>query len=191
MKWQHGLMALGLAVGAWLAFFSDKTPDADVAEAIVHPPLANSSGAHSAIATSVASSNNAGKKERVIPILALVPRQALISVGHVGLDGKKLADTNPIFGPQSWVPPSPPPPDPKLFPPPPPSAPPLRFTFVGEKLEDGVWEVYLADGDKSYAVHNQSVINGTYRVDAITANAVVMTYLPLNQVQRLNLKGIQ
>ena len=192
MKWQHGLMAAGLIAGIWLAFFSDKTPDADVAQAIVRPAVAGADKLAVIPAAPAVATRSAGKKERVIPILALIPRSALISVGHVGLDGKKLPDTSQIFATQSWVPPPPPPVDPKLLPPPPPPmAPPLRMTFLGKKLEDGVWEVFLAQGDNSFVVRNQSVISGTYRVDQITPTAVTMTYLPLNQVQRLNIKGSQ
>ena len=188
MKWQHGVMAAGLIAGIWLAFFSDKTPDTDVAEAVVRPAAARSDR----IAVAPAVAKTIGKKDRNIAILALIPRSTLISVGHVGLDGKKLPGNSQIFATQSWVPPPPPPIDPKLLPPPPPpTAPPLRMTFLGKKFEDGVWEVYLAQGENSYVVRNQSVIEGTYRVDAISPTAVTLTYLPLNQVQRLNIKGTQ
>jgi hypothetical protein len=40
-------------------------------------------------------------------------------------------------------------------PPPPPSAPPLPFTFIGKSLENGVWEVYLARGDRTYIVRRR------------------------------------
>ena len=204
MKWQHVLMAMGVVVGIWLAFFTDKTPDPEVAEAIVRPASSKNSVSGTAAAGAknsksdiqpgavAAVKKNAGRNERVIPILALASRQTLISVGHVGLDGKKLTSTAPLFNTQSWAPPPPSPPDPRtLPPPPPPMAPPLRFTFLGKKFEDGLWEVFLAQGDSAYVVRNQSVIDNTYRVDAITPVAVIFTYLPLNQVQRLNIKGAQ
>jgi len=74
-------------------------------------------------------------------------------------------------------------------PPPPPTAPPLNFKFIGKKLEDGIWEVYLSRGDTSFIARPLEVIDGNYRVDSITQNALVLTYLPLNQVQRMNIKG--
>jgi hypothetical protein len=191
MKMKHVAMVVGLLVGIWLVFFSDHGSDDDVVAAVVKP-----AGSKDAAALTVNTTTDGGVKkqttrnERIVPVLALVNRQSLISIGHVGLDGKKIATTATIFGAQSWVPP-PPPIDPKLknLPPPAPVAPPLNFTFIGKKQEAGVWEVYLARGERSYIVRNQDVIDGTYRVDAVTPNAIVFTYLPLNQVQQLNING--
>jgi hypothetical protein len=51
-----------------------------------------------------------------------------------------------------------------------------------------VWEVFLArGGDRTYVVRNQTVIEGVYRVDAIAPPTLKLTYLPLNQVQQLNI----
>ncbi|UUZ55500.1 hypothetical protein LP419_07470 [Massilia sp. H-1] len=72
-------------------------------------------------------------------------------------------------------------------PPPPPMAPPLPFTFLGKAVADGSWEVYLARGDKTFIVRDKTVIEGMYRVDAITPPNLTLTYLPLNQVQQLNI----
>ena len=88
-------------------------------------------------------------------------------------------------GRQDWTPP-PPPPAPAPAPPPP-SAPPLPFTFIGKSLQDGVWQVYLARGDRTYLVRDKEVIDGTYRVDAIKPPVLTLTYLPLDKVQQLNI----
>ena len=200
MKLQHVLMAGGLLAGVWLAFFSDKTPDSDVAEAVVRPAAASgpagaapgASGKNGAapLRAALSTTRNEGKSARLIPILALAPRATLISVGHTDLNGRKTAAVTTLFATQSWVPPPPvvvkplhPPP------PPPPVAPPLRLTYVGKKLEDGVWEVYLTRGETSYVVRNSSVIDQVYRVDGITPTVLNLTYLPLNLPQRLNIKG--
>jgi hypothetical protein len=195
MKLKHVLMVLGLLTGVWLVFFSDKDADSDVVAAVVKPAGAKDVAAlRGASSVSGGTSKSTAKGDRVIAILALTARQSLISAGHVGLDGKKIAASSSagstIFGPQSWVPP-PPPVDPKLknLPPPTPVAPPLNFTYLGKKQEAGVWEVYLARGEKSYIVRSLDVIDGTYRVDAVTPDALVLTYLPLNQVQQLNING--
>jgi len=191
MKKQHVLMAVALLVVIWLAFFADKSADEDVVQPVVKT-AAKSSTVPSLQVTTRSTSSSASRNEKIIPILALASRSELISVGHTDLNGKKVASTAPIFGTQSWVPPPPPVPVIKNPPPPPPpTAPPLRFTFIGKKQEAGVWEVYLARGDDSFIVHNQSVIDGVYRVDAITPAALVLTYLPLNQVQRLNIQGVE
>lgn len=101
----------------------------------------------------------------------------------------------------SWLrppppPPPPPPPAPAPEPPPPPPppkpvAPPLPFTFVG-MLERGATrpQAFLAKGDTLMVVSAEDMLdNNTYRVDSLTANEVVMTYLPLNIQQVLNVAG--
>ncbi|WP_229425550.1 hypothetical protein [Massilia sp. Se16.2.3] len=59
--------------------------------------------------------------------------------------------------------------------------------MIGKALEDGVWEVYLASGDRTHIAHEGGVIEGTWRVDRIAPPMMTLTYLPLNQVQQLNI----
>jgi len=66
-------------------------------------------------------------------------------------------------------------------------APPLPFAYIGKAAADGAWEVYLSRADKVYVVRLKTVIDGTYRVDAIAPPMMTLTYLPLNQVQQLNI----
>ena len=75
-------------------------------------------------------------------------------------------------------------------PPPPPVAPPLPFNYFGKAVQDGAWEVYLARGDKTYVVRNSTVIDGAYRIDRIAPPLLTVTYLPLNQVQQINIGAI-
>jgi hypothetical protein len=90
------------------------------------------------------------------------------------------------FAHQDWTPPPPPPAEPP--PPPPPTAPPLPFTFIGKALSDGAWEVYLAHGDHAYVVREKgAVIDGIYRVESIEPPVLTLIYLPLNQIQQLNI----
>jgi hypothetical protein len=121
------------------------------------------------------------------PVLALVPRDVLIGDGETAF-GQGQKDAGP-FSHQDWTPPPPPPPPPEPAPPPPPpTAPPLPFTFIGKSVADGAWEVYLVRGDRTYVVRGKGdVIDGTYRVDAIAPPVLTLTYLPLNQVQQLNI----
>ncbi len=39
----------------------------------------------------------------------------------------------------------------------------------------------------TYIVQTKMVVDGAYRVDAITPPVLSLTYLPLNQVQQLNI----
>jgi hypothetical protein len=120
-------------------------------------------------------------------ILALVPRDALIgdSDARFGQVQNGAGGEGAPFGRHDWTPP-PPPPQPAP-PPPPPTAPPLPFTFIGKSVADGVWEVYLARGERTYVVHDKETIDGAYRVDAIAPPVMTLTYLPLKQIQQLNI----
>ena len=180
MKPYQIAMALALLGAAGLALFGDKTPAADVAEAVVRQPRA---GAPIAVAAPERRSAKAepSPKEDVM-ILRLQPRALLIGDAA---DGFGPADG--IFGGQSWNPPPPPPPPPSNAPPPPPMAPPLPFSYIGKAAADGAWEVYLARADKVYVVRLKTVIDGVYRVDSIAPPMMTLTYLPLNQVQQLNI----
>ncbi|WP_323143995.1 hypothetical protein [Massilia phyllosphaerae] len=192
MKPRH--MALGAALlgAAALVLFGDRAPDDEVAEAVVRPAAQSAPASATAatapppaavlVPTADPQRADTGKRQ---PILALVPRDVLIADNDSGFG---QAPSGAVFGSQSWVPPPPPPaavqPAP---PPPPPMAPPLPFTFIGKSVGDGVWEVYLARGDRTYTARTNEVIDGTYRVDAIAPPILRLTYLPLNQVQQLNI----
>jgi hypothetical protein len=178
MNARHVILAAGLAIAAWLAIFGDKTPTAEVAEAVartepsLRPPASPLLPSHS---------EPARKAEREPIILALQPRETLI--GGASVDKQ----TQGLFGSQSWTPPPPPPPKPP--PPPPPTAPRLPFTYLGKKVEDGAWEVYLARGDQTFIVRANSVIEDTYRVESIKPPTLSLTYLPLDQMQTLTIGG--
>jgi hypothetical protein len=188
MKARHLAMGAALVAAALLVLFGDRSPDTEVAEAVerapaprpVEPAPVPARRAADAPAPVRASGATAGSNGGT-PILALVPRETLIGDS----DTQFRQGENGVFGRQDWTPP-PPPPAPAP-PPPPPSAPPLPFTFIGKSVADGTWEVYLARGDRTYVVRDKTLIDGTYRVDAIAPPVLTLTYLPLNQVQQLNI----
>jgi len=189
MKPRHLAMGAALVAAAALVLFGDRAPDTEVAEAVERAPaprpvqpapaaspapvLAAPASAPAGIAGSAGGGGTT--------ILALVPRETLIGDS----DTQFRQGENGVFGRQDWTPPPPPPAQPP--PPPPPSAPPLPFTFIGKSVADGAWEVYLARGDRTYVVRDKALIDGTYRVDAIAPPVLTLTYLPLNQVQQLNI----
>lgn len=175
MHKRHLVMAAGLVVAAWLAFFGDKTPESDVAEATARPAAPSSSVATK---NSTASSSS---REQMAAILELKNRENLIG----GASASTGADA--MFNSHSWTPPPPPPEKPP--PPPPPRAPALPFTYLGKKFEDGEWEVYLGRGDQTFIVRNTTIIEGTYGVNAIQPPTLTLTYLPLNQQQTLTVGG--
>lgn len=218
MKTRHILMGVALAGAAALVMFGDRSPSNTVAEAVerkqpsaartptspagaagvaaVQPaaqagaaPLAG--GGASAAGGGAGTGATAGGAARAgqAAILRLVPREELI--GDAGDGSFKSKDG--VFGGQSWNPPPPPPTAAELRPPPPPppTAPPLPFQFLGKAAADGQWEVYLGRGEQTFVVHKGSQIDGTYRIDAIAPPTLTITYLPMNQVQQLNIGAIE
>jgi hypothetical protein len=198
IKPRQVILGLALAAAAVLAAFGDKTPAGGIAEPAeragaqavpVHAPApAPSRPSVSPVPAPAPQTDKTARADGASqPVLALVPRDVLIGDGETAF-GQGQKDAGP-FAHQDWTPPPPPPPPPEPAPPPPPpTAPPLPFTFIGKSVADGAWEVYLARGDRTYVVHQKGdVIDGTYRVDAIAPPVLTLTYLPLNQVQQLNI----
>ncbi len=181
MKPRHILMGVALAGAAALVVFGDRAPDSTVAEAVERRPARAASAAAAAASTAARPGETS--------ILRLLPREELI--GDAGEGSFKSKDG--VFGGQSWNPPPPPPSAEQVNapPPPPPSAPPLPFQYLGKAAADGQWEVFLGRGDQTFVVKKGSQIDGAYRVDAIAPPTLTLTYLPMNQVQQLNIGVIE
>jgi hypothetical protein len=95
-----------------------------------------------------------------------------------------------LFGPKSWNPPPAPVANRKPPPPPPPSAPPFPYLVTGAVADaDGVMVVFT-NQQQSFVVRVGEVIERTYRVDAIDAQAVTLTYMPLGLTQRVPMGGL-
>jgi hypothetical protein len=183
MKRQHVIMGLALAGAAALFLFGDRQSGSDVTEAVERKPAAARDDA-----AAVAKPGKPGDKE--VTILALRPRAELVGeAGEAVFDGGEA-----VFLSQNWNPPPPkaslqpsgPPP-----PPPAPVAPAMPFTYIGKAVGGGVWEVFLSRGaDKTYVVREHTIIDGSYRVEKIAPPSMTMTYLPLNQVQQINIGAL-
>jgi len=136
--------------------------------------------------------------ERVIvPVPATEPAAATPAPGEA--DQPASSSVRPAFGAErigdpfqklSFTPPpvvvAPAPP----APPPAPRAPPLPFTFIG-LIEHGKPRpsAFLARGEDLIAVAAGDVLDQIYRIDSLTANEIVFTYLPLNERQTIALAG--
>ena len=201
MKTRYMIMGAALVGAAALLAFGDNSPEGDVAEPVARAAprgpgsgttdrqLADRAQAPAVLPAPVqpqaqlpdADMRTQAPGTRAAPhILRLLPRHALVGAGD--------AAGGDVFGSRDWTPPPPPPPPQAAPPPPPPpSAPPLPFTLLGKALDNGAWEVYLARAGKTYVVKTKTVIDGTYRVDAIAPPILTLTYLPLNQIQQLNI----
>ncbi len=113
-----------------------------------------------------------------------------------------LATGSRAFAVHRWLPPAPPPPPPApppapvvaTAPPPPaaPVAPPLPFVFVG-MLEKGLEQrpqAFLAKGETLLVVGAGDLLdNKSYRIETLSPQEIVMTYLPLATRQTLPVAG--
>jgi hypothetical protein len=94
--------------------------------------------------------------------------------------------TSGLFQSKSWYTPPPQPPASSLpLPPPPPSAPQLLFTFIGRMFDGNDVVLFLTKSNRQYAVKVNDVLDDMYRLDRITDNNAVLTYLPMNIQQTL------
>ncbi|AQR68352.1 hypothetical protein BZG29_08275 [Janthinobacterium sp. LM6] len=166
---RHWLMLAGVLGAGALLLFGERQPVADVAEAVER---AVAPARHAAVKPPAAQP----------AILALLPRSEV-----AGEEGETFGGTDGVFQSQDWTPPPP-----KVVavappPPPPPTAPPLPFVYLGKAAADGAWEVFLSRADKTYIVRANTVIDGAYKVVTIAPPVMTLTYLPLNQLQQLNI----
>lgn len=179
-----------LLVAAWLALFGDKTPpdsarDEVVAATSPRPAPASESrlaARRPADSRPAPSPPRAGEAAENLEIAALIARAQLIP--GIG-EGRASRD---LFPSLSWTPLPPPLPQ-RYTEPLAPMAPPPPFVYLGNKLEAGRWEAYLARGEEVFIVRRGTRLEKDYRVQAITPSAVTLIYLPLQQSQTLSIGG--
>jgi hypothetical protein len=70
-------------------------------------------------------------------------------------------------------------------PPAPPTAPALPFRYVGKFSEEGMLRLLIVNGEREHHIAGGETLDGVYRVDEISDEAVVFTYLPLKVRQTL------
>jgi hypothetical protein len=177
MKRSHVILGgVFLACAAVLAF-TDRNPADQVVEAA---PRTRAPAATMSAEQSESPGSNPGA-EPIVMIAALRARADLIGSGggdRHDLFGSPFAPPLPSAAPaQAEVPPLPPGP----------VVPSIPFTYLGKKAADGRWEVYLGRGDETLIVHDQMVIDGTYRVDEINPPTMKLVYLPAKLVQTIDI----
>ncbi len=119
---------------------------------------------------------------------------ALFDLRSLRRTGATKIHTSSLLQPKSWYAPPPPPPPvamPKVLaassPPAPPSAPPMPFMYIGKMIDRQKVVIFLLRNDVQYVAQLNDVLDGTYRVEKISDDDVVLTYLPLNAQQTLTL----
>ncbi|MCV2359133.1 hypothetical protein LNV08_09105 [Paucibacter sp. TC2R-5] len=200
MKPRHLLMSTGLLLTGGLLMFGDHDVAADLAQPMARekPALGPTQAmpaptlsaepdrvADKAGAVNPASGDRGDKADAARdPLLVLLDRAAMLDATHAGRRSEQM------FSAHSWAPPAPVKPvavaatAPAV-----PRAPPLPFSYIGKQSNGGAVEIFLAQGEKTLVVHEGSLIDGAYRVDAIGPVEVLFTYLPLNQIQQLAIRG--
>jgi hypothetical protein len=93
-----------------------------------------------------------------------------------------------LFASTSWAAPTPPPP-PAAAPPPPPQAPPLPYSFVGLLEDSAKPTAFLSNKEALLIVAAGQTIDGNYRIDKVSSKEIILTYLPLNQKQIIQIQG--
>ena len=166
---RHILLLAGVLGAGALLLFGERQPVSEVAEAVER-------------AVAPARQRDVRPQAAQPAILALLPRSEV-----AGEDGETFGGADGVFQSQNWTPPPP-----KMVavaapPPPPPMAPPLPFVYLGKAAADGAWEVFLSRADKTYIVRADTIIDGAYKVVTIAPPVMTLTYLPLNQVQQINI----
>lgn len=111
------------------------------------------------------------------------------------LDNDGLPGTEDPFAPRGWQQPPPPAPAPAAPAEPVPvapvdltaQAPVLPFRFVGSMNDNAEQLVYLAHGEQALVGRAGDVLEGTYRVLAITQSQIEFEYIPTGVKQTLAL----
>ncbi|OJA35259.1 hypothetical protein [Burkholderia ubonensis] len=133
-----------------------------------------------AIAQAASAASAASSAQIDTPTPAATPREKLAALRAP----VSVESANDPFTASSWLPPPPVEAPLPTARPAPPTAPPVPFTYVGElDAKADKPQVFLSNGDQLLIVSPGDVIDGQYRVDAVSASNVVLTYLPLNQTQ--------
>lgn len=168
---KRALLLFGsLAVSAAVAIFGDRSPTGGNTTVEAVPRTAPAAPAR------------VSSKHAAPTILALAPRRDLI--GHEPpSEPPSLFGTRALFEKQAE-----PAADTASSAP---ATPPLPFTYLGKKFENGKWEVFLAIGERTYFVRDGSVIDGTYVVNAIKPPTLIMTFLPQKEMQTLTIGAEQ
>jgi hypothetical protein len=174
-RWLLWLPLLGIAL--WLGLFADKTPNEKITQPKSATVVLKKTVTPAAISPALA-------KIEAPQLETLVDRTTLMGSDE---PKSKLSKWRNLFASSSWTPPAPPSKPAPSIAAPAPTAPAFPFQYVGKKLEDSIWEVYLSRGDQSFTVREGGTLENTYRIDSITPQRLSVTYLPLGQSQSLSI----
>lgn len=178
MKRLHLILGSGVILATWLAAFGDTTHD-DLAQTQTQTQHAAAMRLPITVTQTAGTLTPATQAASEDPmVLALVTREQLIR--HARPDGPAA-----LFASHNWTPPPPPA---KPLPAPLPTAPPVPFTYLGKLKDDGEWQVFLGQGDTTWIVRKNDLVNKLYQVVDIGPSSLTLLYLPLGQPQSLTIE---
>lgn len=173
MTRRHLLLLLGLLVSAGLVLFGDNVPE-DETDIATERVQATTRASKNPLTTSD------GDGQAVMTLLPRRPLQPL---------PKEWPDRPPrLFAAHSWASTAAPV---AAVDPGPPTAPPLPFVYLGMKRDEAALYVFLAAGDKTYVVRQGDVLADIYKIESIEPPTMKLVYLPLQQVQTLQIGVIE
>ena len=175
MTLRHAVLLAGLLLTGSLLWFDRAPPANDLAQAVARPArLPRPPGSPEPVAASRSATPSASAAG-LLP--ALQARHA---------PERNAAQQRDLFAARSWAPAAlPAPPALANAAPAVATAPPLPFQYIGRQRSAGTEQVFLADGDEVHVVQLHSLIRNTYRVEQLAPTFVVLTYLPMNLMQRI------
>jgi hypothetical protein len=132
---------------------------------------------------SLPASGSAPRGERRTPIAA-APGVAVASSKAGNLlerDPLVISETD-LFRYVSFQPPAPNALPPQPPPPPKPSTPAFPYQYFGRIVDvDGRTVTYLARGNSLVPIQSKQLLDGVFRIDAVTETQIVVTYVPLEE----------
>lgn len=159
------LIALAATTVAFIAFDRQTLQSPAIVDAVAPRPQGKASGE-----SAPRGGRDAGGEAMILPIR---PRA-------------EAGNIDDAFATLDWRPPPPPPPKPIRQPM---VAPPLPYSVIGKKLEDGVWHVFLRRDERILVVRTSDTIDDAYRVEEIRPPVMTLTYLPMQQRLSLPIGG--
>lgn len=126
-------------------------------------------------------SRSAGAQTKTMDA-ALPARDPLIDAEVDPFDGQNFLNAIPAApAPVAVSAPIPPAPAPRV-------APPFPYQYFGSMVEvDGTSRIYLTRQGNIIPVETENILDNDYRVDAISATQIRMTYLPLNEIRLIQI----
>ncbi len=122
--------------------------------------------------------DTAGRTEGPMP-----PDLESVKTGLIPLKRGESEDMPGALFSVNLPPPPPPPPKVNLVP----VAPPLPYTYAGKMFDGSQLSVFLNREEKPYIIKVGDVLDGMYAVKSISSSRIELVYLPLNQIQVLNI----